>query len=87
MEHNAAVKSPCVRYMVTGERNITGAMADEREIRDTKANRNYVLDSPKSNTVSVEDKNEIAQEKKGKCGRESFRNNSLSARSSSLKTF
>lgn len=61
--HGVAMKKPYVCYMVAGDDIISGEMAGKWTVKDTKINRNLVLEIQSNNTGSVEDVNEVAQKR------------------------
>lgn len=72
------MKRPCVRSMVTGEDNISGDVASERAVRNTKMARGRVLEISRNNMGSLYDGNEVAQEENEQCSQELLRPTSLS---------
>lgn len=66
--HIISVERSFVKYMRNGEDIISGKMADDGSVRKTKRNKSGFLKSPKKNTGSVENVNNVAQEMKANCG-------------------
>lgn len=61
MRDGTAVKSPCFRYMVTGENITSEELAVERSVRVTKMVRSDFLEIPRTYTGSFEDGSEVAK--------------------------
>lgn len=58
--------------MMTGDVVISGEIASERSVRNTKKIGGRFLEIVGNNTGSFENKNDEVQEKKAECGRELF---------------
>lgn len=60
--------------MVTAENFIGDEVAGERLPKDTKRVKSRFLETPRKNTVSFENRNEVGQEEIGKFGQPSSKN-------------
>lgn len=73
MRHSVAEERSCVLCMVTGEHSISGAMGVKRSMRDARMVKSRFPEISRSNTGSVKNGREIAQEEEGQCDQELLR--------------